>query len=91
MDELCSGFETIDLVKMDIEGAEWDCIMNTSDETFSKIRQITVEFHDFLNPEFRINSEKCVDRLLSLGFEIDYNPTDYKYGSKYYDSLFYKL
>jgi FkbM family methyltransferase len=90
LDELCKDFETIDLVKMDIEGAEWNSLMETSEETLSKIKQITVEFHDFLNPSLRENSEKCVNRLINLGFEIDYNPTTYMHGSKYYDSLFYK-
>jgi FkbM family methyltransferase len=90
LDELCKDFKSIDLIKMDIEGAEWDSLMETSEETFHKIKQITVEFHDFLDPSLRKKSERCVERLISLGFSIDYNPTTYMYGSKYYDSLFYK-
>lgn len=80
----------IDLIKMDVEGAEWDCLMNTSTETLNRIEQISVEFHDFLNPELAYKSQEVVDRLLNFGFKINYNPTNYMYGSKFYDSLFYK-
>jgi FkbM family methyltransferase len=90
LDELIEPFETVDLLKMDVEGAEWDVLLNCSDETLNKIKQLTVEFHDFLDPSLRERSELCVERLISLGFSIDYNPTTYMHGSKYYDSLFYK-
>jgi FkbM family methyltransferase len=90
LDELVEPFEIIDLLKMDVEGAEWDVLLKCSEEALNKIKQLTVEFHDFLDPSLRENSEKCVQRLISLGFSIDYNPTTYMHGSKYYDSLFYK-
>lgn len=42
--------ESIDLLKVDIEGAEIDLFYSMSDDTISKIKQITVEFHDFVFP-----------------------------------------
>jgi len=90
LDELIKPFDTVDLVKMDIEGAEWDSIMKMKDETLAKIQQLTVEFHDFLDPSLAIKSEEAVQKLLSSGFKVEYNPTTYMYGSKYYDSLFYR-
>jgi hypothetical protein len=33
------------IVKMDVEGAEWDSILETPDEVFSKIDQMIFEFH----------------------------------------------
>lgn len=90
LDELVKPFDTIDLVKMDVEGAEWDSIMKMKDETLAKIQQLTVEFHDFLDPRLAIKSEEAVQKLLAAGFKVEYNPTTYMHGSKYYDSLFYK-
>jgi FkbM family methyltransferase len=90
LDDIVKDIPKIDLIKMDVEGAEWDCLMNTTIETLNKIEQISVEFHDFLNPSLANKSQQVVDRLLNIGFKIDYNPTNYMYGSKFYDSLFYR-
>ena len=59
----------IDLLKLDIEGAEFDLIEKTSDQILDCIGQITVEFHDFL-PEFKGRGvyEKAKHRLETLGF-----------------------
>lgn len=59
----------INLLKMDIEGAEFELIEKTSDVTLQSIDQITVEFHDFLC-EFKNRGlyEKARDRLEALGF-----------------------
>lgn len=88
--DLAEKYNKIDLVKMDIEGAEWECLMNVDEETLSRIQQITVEFHDFIDPSLKDKSENVVKRLTNLGFKVEYNPTTYMHGSKYYDSLFYK-
>ena len=59
----------IDLLKMDIEGAEIDVIRGMSDELLQSIPQITVEFHDFI-PEMKLDQDvaDCIERLQSLGF-----------------------
>ena len=41
------------ILKMDVEGAEWDVIMNTSSEIWKQFKQMTFEFHrveDLSNP-----------------------------------------
>jgi hypothetical protein len=35
----------VDLLKVDIEGSEFDMLMAASEETLAKVAQITVEFH----------------------------------------------
>jgi len=35
----------VDLLKVDIEGSEFDMLMTASEETLAKVAQITVEFH----------------------------------------------
>lgn len=59
----------IDLLKLDIEGAEFDLIKETPDETLCSIGQITVEFHDF-QEQFagRGLFEEARERLETLGF-----------------------
>ena len=63
------GVERIDLLKLDIEGAEFDLVAKTPDEVLRRIGQITVECHDFL-PEFKGRGlyEALRDRLEVLGF-----------------------
>lgn len=59
--------EAIDLLKVDIEGAEIDLFQSMDDDTISKIKQLTVEFHDFAFPISK-EVEAIKIRLKSLGF-----------------------
>lgn len=63
------GIAKIDILKLDIEGAEFDLIASTPDQILQRINQITVEFHDF-KPAFRGRGlfEKARERLIALGF-----------------------
>ncbi len=63
------GVPVIDLIKIDIEGAEIAALDAATDDTLRKIKQITVEFHDFI-PELKISSgvHRIIRRLESLGF-----------------------
>lgn len=64
-----NNLDQIDLLKMDIEGAEIDLLKSIDDSTLQRIRQITVEFHDFL-PYFDQAADIALikARLKSLGF-----------------------
>lgn len=79
----------IDLLKMDIEGAEWDIIERFGLRDFARIEQISVEFHDFLNKD-HARSERCVAKLKKLGYKVAAKPGEYRFGTKYMDTLFYK-
>ncbi|MBE2286887.1 MAG: FkbM family methyltransferase [Prosthecobacter sp.] len=59
----------IDVLKLDVEGAEFALLDQTPDHILSDIRQVTVEFHDFV-PEFQGQRfyELARARLESLGF-----------------------
>jgi hypothetical protein len=39
------------IIKMDIEGAEWDALLATSDELLASISQITMEMHGYDDPK----------------------------------------
>lgn len=61
--------ERVDLLKLDIEGAEFEVIESTPPEVWRQVGQITVEFHDF-QPRFagRNLFERAKDRLEKIGF-----------------------
>jgi FkbM family methyltransferase len=62
------GWSRIDLLKMDIEGAEIDVFASCSDRLLQTIAQITVEFHDFIGVVSSQNIRKVLSRLESRGF-----------------------
>ncbi|TDU64632.1 FkbM family methyltransferase [Prosthecobacter fusiformis] len=63
------GINQLDLLKLDIEGAEFELIEATPDDVLSDIGQITVEFHDFLSDyQNKGLYEKARSRLERLGF-----------------------
>lgn len=64
-----SGAARIGLLKLDIEGAEFELIEQTPDDVLKSFGQITAEFHDFL-PDFRGRGlyERAKRRLMKLGF-----------------------
>lgn len=61
------GLNQIDLLKMDIEGAEFDLFNTIDEKTLLSIRQITVEFHDWVLGNYSevVSLRK---RLKKLGF-----------------------
>ena len=62
------GIERVDLLKIDIEGAEVGMFDSLSDEFLQEVPQITVEFHDFckVTPESEV--KRISQRLEKLGF-----------------------
>jgi FkbM family methyltransferase len=62
------GNRNIDLVKMDIEGAEIEVIASLDDEFIRRVGQWTIEFHDFMGMSSAADVERCVERIAGLGF-----------------------
>lgn len=63
------GHTHIDVLKMDIEGSEYNVIENIISEKIV-VKQILIEFHDRLFVERREKSKRAVAQLKSYGFEI---------------------
>jgi FkbM family methyltransferase len=62
-------WQSIDLLKVDIEGAEIDMLEACPDQFLAeRIRQISIEFHDFCGITPTTVVRRCLDRLHSLGF-----------------------
>jgi hypothetical protein len=56
-------------MKVDIEGAEFGMFDATPDAQLDRIDQMTVEFHDFLDPSLGAHVEAIDTRLGRLGFQ----------------------
>jgi len=63
-----AGVERVHLLKCDIEGAELAMFETASDEEISRIDQISIEFHDFLDPSQRGPVTSVFERLHRLCF-----------------------
>src|SRR5581483_2262523 len=61
---------SIDLVKVDIEGAELAMFEQAAADVLRRVGQFTVEFHDFIWPELDERVRGVAARLGSLGFEV---------------------
>lgn len=62
------AIDQIDLMKVDIEGAECDMFETASADDLRRCKQITVEFHDFMIPELAPRVDKIKSRLEAAGF-----------------------
>lgn len=54
------------VLKMDVEGAEWDCLATTPRACLARFAQITLEFHDLLNldqPDFNARVQAALAAL----------------------------
>lgn len=63
--------KTIDLLKMDCEGAEFEILYNTTPEVLSKIKVLRMEYHDFkveAEPTFNINH--LTEYLAKMNFKL---------------------
>jgi FkbM family methyltransferase len=74
------GHSQIDLLKMDVEGAEYEVIPDILNTRGLEIRQLLVEFHHFFPKISRTATKRTVQQLLSAGYELfDVTPSGYEY------------
>ena len=55
--ERCAGQGPLNLVKMDVEGAETDILEGAAQSTLKKIRQFVLEYHTNLSKQARARCE----------------------------------
>ena len=67
IDEL--KLEKVDLLKVDIEGAEIAMFDAAADSTLKRVQQISVEFHDFMDPRQLDDVKRQIHRFKRLGFD----------------------
>lgn len=84
------SLDFVDILKVDIEGAEYEILYNLDEEILNKIGQITVEFHDFLTVPKRYTSQDVINRFVSLGFQYTSNHYPGAPHIPHYDVCFYR-
>lgn len=62
------GLAAVALLKVDIEGAEIDMLLGVQADTLATVDQISVEFHDFVDDEFKSGVRAVDHRLKESGF-----------------------
>jgi len=65
---LARGTRDVDLLKIDIEGAEIDLFDGVEPSIFANTKQICVEFHSFLHPEHLPAIRRIIARMQAAGF-----------------------
>lgn len=80
----------IDILKIDIEGSEYDLLENINENILSITKQITVEFHDFVNPQLKTRTSEIIKKIENFGFKRISKPIIHMHNSENYDVLFYK-
>lgn len=65
------GHDHVDVLKMDIEGAEYEVIDSLEqDEAASKISQWLIEFHDRFDGRGASATDRAIQQLQGMGFEL---------------------
>lgn len=62
------NIDKVNLLKIDIEGAEIEVLNSIPNDIFKKINQITIEFHDFLWPELGVEVKDIKNKIKKIGF-----------------------
>jgi hypothetical protein len=60
----------ISLLKINIEGAEYDLLDSFDNQDFENIDQIAISFHDWMIPEWKSKTEKSLSVLESKNFSL---------------------
>ncbi|HEV8686706.1 MAG TPA: FkbM family methyltransferase [Gaiellaceae bacterium] len=68
LEVLLHELESVDLVKLDIEGAEVPALLSLEPADLERIHQLTVEFHDFLDPALGEAVAAAKAKLRHAGF-----------------------
>lgn len=69
--EIVAEHGEIDLLKIDIEGAEYDIILKADDSVFSHINNLFMECHFFVKETYKENYKAVIRKLESLGYVVE--------------------
>jgi FkbM family methyltransferase len=82
-----ADFETVDLVKMDIEGSEWGVLLSTPASALARVRNLQLEYHE-VNARFGYTPEKLFAHLAAAGLVLTRRLEDaHRTGLAYFERL----
>lgn len=64
------NINTVSILKINIEGSEYSFLDSLDESDFSKINQIVISFHDWLNPEFKPLTDSSIELLKKNGYTV---------------------
>lgn len=66
------GIQSISVLKINIEGSEWDLLDSFNTDDFKCIDQICVSFHDFLHSfsHCKPRTEACINKIATAGYDM---------------------
>ena len=67
--------DKLDLLKMDIEGSEWEVLLSTEPSALGRIRHIQVEYHE-APARFGYTPEKLFAHLMKAGHQLTFRSED---------------
>lgn len=70
-----SLYDNISLIKMDVEGAEYDIIMNLPKIT---VPQLCIEFHHFCTNKTFEDTKECLRKLQDMGYVVAHNRKNFR-------------
>jgi FkbM family methyltransferase len=80
-----NGLDDLDLLKMDIEGSEWEVLLSTPPDVLARIRHIQLEYHE-VNARFGYTPEMLFKHLASAGHQLKSHHEDtYRTGLAYFE------
>ena len=64
------NIKKISVLKINIEGSEYDLLDSLTDDDFDNIDQIAISFHDWMIPEWKSKTERAIKILKSKNYDI---------------------
>lgn len=78
--QLLKDYDNISLLKMDVEGAEYDIINRLE---VLEVPQLCVEFHWFCSNRTKLETADCIAKIISFGYELQHvTPSQREYSFK---------
>jgi FkbM family methyltransferase len=65
------NLSTVDILKIDCEGCEYEILANASLDLLKKVKNLTFEYHGI--PDFKVKLESVLRKLKEVGFSVENN------------------
>ena len=78
LDSICTNLETIDLLKIDVEGYEYNVLQGAT-KTLEKTKILMIEIINDLAKDFGNSFIETKDLIISSGFKLENNENENNY------------